>query len=213
MSQKTVFFDLDGTLTDSGEGIMNCAELAIRHFHLPVPPLSVMKSFVGPPLRDSFLRVGVKEEDVEEAVAVFRSRYTTVGIYENHPYPGVEKMLQTLKSRGHTLYVATSKPEPMALEVLRHFGLRSYFDLVCGATLDGSRDTKSDVITYLLKTVSKTDATLMVGDTEFDVLGAASHGIPTIGVTWGYGSEASIARAGAVSIAHTMDELVELIEK
>ena len=213
MTKKTLFFDLDGTLTDSGEGIMNCAELAIRHFDLPVPPLAVMKTFVGPPLRDSFLRVGVKETDVEEAVAVFRSRYTTVGIYENHPYPGVEAMLQTLKDHGHTLCVATSKPEPMALEVLRHFGLRSYFNVVCGATLDGSRDTKSDVITYLLQTVSKTDTTLMIGDTEFDVLGAASHGIPTIGVTWGYGTEASMQAAGALSVAHTMDELVAQIEK
>ena len=213
MSQKTLFFDLDGTLTDSGEGIMNCAELAIRHFSLPVPPLAVMRTFVGPPLRDSFLRVGVRESDIEEAVAVFRSRYTTVGIYENHPYPGVAAMLQTLKERGHTLYVATSKPESMALEVLRHFDLRRYFDVVCGATLDGSRDTKSDVIRYLLQTVSKDDTTLMIGDTEFDVLGAASHGIPTIGVTWGYGNEASMVQAGAAAIAHTMDELVALIEK
>lgn len=213
MTKKTIFFDLDGTLTDSGEGIMNCAELAIRHFGLPLPDLATMKSFVGPPLRDSFLRVGVAEENVEEAVAVFRSRYTTVGIYENHPYPGVEAMLQALREQGHQLCVATSKPEPMALEVLRHFHLISYFDTVCGATLDGSRDTKSDVISHLLKTVPKTDQTIMIGDTEFDVLGAASHGIPTIGVTWGYGSEDSMRKAGAIAIAHTMEELPELLKK
>ena len=213
MTPKAIFFDLDGTLTDSGEGIINCAELALRHFGLPVPSREEMRVFVGPPLDQTFIRFGVPEDIAQEAIRVFRSRYTTIGIFENHPYPGVEQMLQTLKAQGHRLFVATSKPEVMANKVLEHFGLARYFEQIAGSTLDGSRIHKEDVITYLLGLTGDVGQTLMVGDTAFDVLGAKAHGIPTVGVSWGYGTVEDMVSAGAVRIVHTMDQLVEAVNR
>ena len=213
MTKKAVFFDLDGTLTDSGEGIMNCATLALEHFGLPVPDREQMRVFVGPPLDQTFIKFGVPADKTDEAIKVFRSRYTTVGKFENFPYPGVADMLQSLKSQGHRLFVATSKPEVMANEVLRHFDLDGYFEQIAGATLDGSRSHKADVITYLLGLTGDVGQTLMVGDTAFDVIGAAAHGIPTIGVSWGYGEVAAMEQAGAVAIAHSMDEMVALLNQ
>jgi phosphoglycolate phosphatase len=213
MTKKAIFFDLDGTITDSGEGIMNCATLALEHFGLPVPDREQMRVFVGPPLDQTFIKFGVPADKTDEAIKVFRSRYTTVGKFENFPYPGVADMLQSLKSQGHRLFVATSKPEVMANEVLRHFDLDGYFEQIAGATLDGSRSHKADVITYLLGLTGDVGQTLMVGDTAFDVIGAAAHGIPTIGVSWGYGTAEDMEKAGAIAIAHSMAELVALINQ
>ena len=213
MTKKAIFFDLDGTLTDSGEGIMNCAALALEHFGLPVPAREQMRVFVGPPLDQTFIKFGVPADKTDEAIKVFRSRYTTVGKFENFPYPGVADMLQSLKEQGHRLFVATSKPEVMANEVLRHFDLDGYFEQIAGATLDGSRSHKADVITYLLGLTGDVGQTLMVGDTAFDVIGAAAHGIPTIGVSWGYGTAEDMEKAGAIAIAQSMDELAELINQ
>ena len=210
---KTILFDLDGTLTDSGEGILNCVELALRHFNLPVPDREALRVFVGPPLHDTFVKFGVPEENVEEAVAVFRSRYTTTGKFENTPYPGIHDLLQTLKGQGYILLVATSKPETLANEILDKFELSQHFDQICGATLDRSRITKEDVIAYLLAQTNGDDNMLMVGDTAFDVIGAAAHGIPTVGVSWGYGEVADMENAGAVAIVNTMDELYEYLTK
>lgn len=213
MTKKAIFFDLDGTITDSGEGIMNCATLALEYFGLPVPSREEMRVFVGPPLDQTFIRFGVPANKTDEAIKVFRSRYTTVGKFENFPYPGVADMLQSLKEQGHRLFVATSKPEVMAIEVLRHFDLDGYFEQIAGATLDGSRSHKADVITYLLGLTGNVGQTLMVGDTAFDVIGAAAHGISTIGVSWGYGTVEDMEKAGAVAIAHSMEELVALINQ
>ena len=211
--KKNILFDLDGTLTDSGEGIMNCAELALRHFGLPVPDRTAMRVFVGPPLHKTLMEFGVPEEKTEEAIQVFRSRYTTIGIFENTPYPGVADMLAELKRRGHLLLVATSKPEEMANRVLDRFELSQYFDRICGATFDNSRVTKEDVIAYLLSQCNDDYPFIMVGDTHYDVEGAAQHGISTIGVSWGYGTAESMEQAGAIAIAHTMDELLTLLEQ
>ena len=213
MTQKAIFFDLDGTLTDSGEGIMNCAELALRHFGLPVPSREEMRVFVGPPLDQTFIKFGVPADKADEAIRVFRSRYTTIGKFENFPYPGIAQTLQTLKEQGHRLFVATSKPEILANEVLSHFDLDRHFEQIAGATLDGSRSHKADVITYLLSLTGDVGQTIMVGDTAFDVIGAAAHGIPTIGVSWGYGEVADMEKAGAIAIAHTMNELVDILNQ
>ena len=213
MTKKAILFDLDGTITDSGEGIMNCATLALEYFGLPVPSREEMRVFVGPPLDQTFIRFGVPADKTDEAIKVFRSRYTTVGKFENFPYPGVADMLQSLKEQGHRLFVATSKPEVMANEVLRHFDLDGYFEQIAGATLDGSRSHKADVITYLLGLTGDVGQTLMVGDTAFDVIGAAAHGISTIGVSWGYGTVEDMEKAGAIAIAHSMEELVALINQ
>jgi len=209
--KKSILFDLDGTLTDSGEGIMNCATLALNHFGLPVPDRQTLRVFVGPPLDETFIRFGVPADRTDEAIAVYRSRYTTVGKFENVPYPGVEQLLQKLREKGYRLFVATSKPEGMSVEILEKFGLAQYFELICGATLDGSRSKKADIITYLLERAGGADNAIMVGDTAYDIIGANAHGIPGIGVSWGYGTVADMEAAGAAAIAHTMDELFSLL--
>ena len=208
---KTILFDLDGTLTDSGEGIINCAILALEHFGCPIPDREEMRTFVGPPLHESFIRHGVPADKTDEAIRVYRSRYIPIGAYENTPYPGVETLLQSLKQQGHTLYVATSKPEEMSVKILEHFGLAKYFDRICGASMDTSRSSKEDVIAYLLSLCGRDENILMVGDTKFDVLGAAAHGIPAIGVAWGYGKVEDMEAAGAKAIARSMEELLALL--
>ena len=213
MNQKTILFDLDGTLTDSGEGIINCATLALEHFGLPVPSRKEMGVFVGPPLDETFIQFGVPADKVQEAVRVFRSRYLVTGKFENTPYPGIHQLLQTLKTQGHDLYVATSKPETTAVEILNKFQLAPFFTRICGATFDGTRVHKADVIAYLLGQIGDPGHVLMVGDTEFDVLGAAAHGISTIGVSWGYGKVSAMEEAGAIAIANTMDELLQYINQ
>ena len=211
MVKKAIFFDLDGTLTDSGEGIINCATLALEHFGLPVPSRQEMRVFVGPPLDQTFIQFGVPADQADEAIRVYRSRYTTIGLFENFPYPGIPEMLETLKAQGHRLFVATSKPESMAVEILEYFGLAHYFDRICGATMDGSRSHKADVIAYLLQQVDDVNDAIMVGDTAFDVIGAKAHGIPTIGVAWGYGLVEDMKNAGAIAIAETPTELLQFI--
>lgn len=213
MSRKTILFDLDGTLTDSGEGIINCATLALEHFGLPVPSREEMGVFVGPPLDQTFVKFGVPEDKTQEAIDVFRSRYLVVGKFENTPYPGIRELLETLKAQGHRLFVATSKPETTAVEILNKFELSKYFEAICGASFDDSRVHKADVIRYLLGKIGSAENILMVGDTEFDVLGATEHGIATVGVSWGYGKVSAMEEAGAVAIANTMDELLNFINK
>ena len=209
--KKTVLFDLDGTLTDSGEGIINCATLALRHFGLPIPPYEDMRTFVGPPLHDSFVRFGVPADQTDEAIQVYRSRYIPTGMFENTPYPGIRELLEKLQSEGYTLYVATSKPEEMSVTILNRFDLAKYFHRICGASIDSSRSTKDAVIAYLLESSGAKADMVMVGDTKYDILGAKTHGIPAIGVGWGYGKVEEMVEAGAVGIAGTMEELVELI--
>ena len=209
---KTILFDLDGTLTDSGEGIINCAALALEHFGLEVPDRDTMRVFVGPPLHETFIRFGVPADKTDEAIRVYRSRYVPIGKFENTPYPGIRQLLEQLKADGHTLYVATSKPENMSVEILEHFDLAKYFDAICGATLDKTRSSKEDVIAYLLAENGRADNMVMVGDTIYDIIGAAAHGISAIGVDWGYGKSEDMVKAGAKAIAYTPEELLKLLQ-
>ena len=209
--RKAILFDLDGTLTDSGEGIINCAQYAFQQMGYPVPPREQMGVFVGPPLWDTFEKFGIPRERTDEAVKVFRSRYVPIGKFENTPYPGIRELLENLKKRENLLYVATSKPETTAVEILEHFDLAGYFDRICGADLEKKRNSKDAVIAYLLEQTGSDAEMIMVGDTEYDVLGAAAHGIPTIGVSWGYGDVAAMEKAGAKAIANTTEELLEML--
>ena len=210
---NTILFDLDGTLTDSGEGIINCASLALEHFGIPVPDRETMRVFVGPPLDKTFREFGVPADRTDEAIRVYRSRYIPIGRFENTPYPGIRELLETLRDRGHRLFIATSKPEGMSVEILEHFGLAHFFTDICGATMDGSRSTKEDVIAYLFARNKGEGKILMVGDTVYDILGAKAHGIPAIGVAWGYGNVQDMTEAGAIAIAESTEELLALLDK
>ena len=209
--KKTILFDLDGTLTDSGEGIINCVIYALERFGLPIPARESLRYFVGPPLHASFIKQGVPADRAEEAVAVYRERYVPIGMFENTPYPGVRELLEALKAEGYTLYVASSKPEWMCVEILKHFDLDKYFNMICGATMDTSRTNKEAVIEYLIQENGRTGNMVMVGDTKFDVIGAQAHGIPCIGVSWGYGVVEEMVESGAAAIAMSMEQLQNLL--
>ena len=211
--KKTILFDLDGTLTDSGEGIINCVIYALQRYNLPIPSREELRVFVGPPLPEMFVKYGVKPENAEEAEDVFRERFVPIGMYENRLYPGVSELLRTLHAEGHILCIATSKPESMAREILQHFEISKYFHYICGATLDHSRDTKEQVIAYLISQCDSQYPWVMVGDTAFDVIGAKAHNIPAIGVSWGYGLVEEMEEAGAVAIVNSTEELLEQLRK
>ena len=210
--QKSILFDLDGTLTDSGEGIMKCTVYALAHYGIDAPPEEQLRTAVGPPLTETFFRFGVPKDKLEEAIEISRSRYIPIGRFENHPYPGIQELLERLRSDGSKLYVATSKPEWMAIEILQHFDLAKYFDIICGAATDLSRNSKEAVIEHLLSQCDTYGNAVMVGDTAYDVIGAKAHNIPCIGVAWGYGNIQKMKDAGAISIAYTMDELYEQLK-
>lgn len=206
--KKALLFDLDGTLTDSGEGIIKSAWYTFEQFGMPLPSWEEMRVFVGPPLWDTFEKFGIPKEKTDEAVRIFRSRYVPIGKFENTPYEGIRALLEDLNTREILCYVATSKPEVTAVEVLEHFDLAKYFTRICGADLEKHRTSKEDVISYLLEQKPAEAELLMVGDTKYDVLGAKCHGIPTIGVSWGYGSVEEMLEAGAVGIANQPEDIL-----
>ena len=207
---KCIIFDLDGTLTCSGEGIMKSAVVTFEHFGLTPPSESELLTFVGPPLRDSFLNHGIDNEHIDEAIRVYRGRYNTVGKFENFVYDGIEALLQRLKNDGHRLFVATAKPEEVSIEILEHFGLLQYFEKVCGASPE--RIEKADIIKHLLNSTPDIINAVMVGDTMTDVNGAKENNIPTVAVLWGYGDKAEISNF-AYAVAETTDELYEILKQ
>ena len=210
---QTVLFDLDGTLTDSGLGITNSAMYALAHMGRAVPPREELYCFIGPPLYDSFLdRFGMNEAEVQEAVALFRTYFAEKGLFENEVYRGVPEMLRALKQAGFRLVLATSKPEKWAVPIMEHFGLAEVVPEMAGSTTSPERATKDRVVAYALKKFGIDPHTaIMVGDREHDVLGAKVNGIPTVGVTYGYGSREELMNAGAVCTVPTPEALVNLL--
>lgn len=213
---SVILFDLDGTLTDSGEGITNSVSYALEKMGITSYDKKTLYSFIGPPLKASFAKYfGMTETECENAVKEYRVYFKARGMLENTPYDNVDTLLKSLKNKGKTLVVATSKPEEFAITILKHFGLFEYFDYVCGATMDGNRSEKSDVIKYAVKTAGITDKKLavMVGDREHDVIGAKENGLDSIGVTYGFGSFSELKNAGADHIVNTVSELEGLLLK
>ena len=208
----TLLFDLDGTLTDSTEGILNCLIYAIERMGFEVPEDTNI--FLGPPIRQSFAEfLGMNGEQVDEAVRIFRERYSDTGLFENRVYDGIPGMLERLKSGGKRLMVATSKPQVYAVRIFEKFGLAQYFEIVGGAELDGSRDYKDEVIEYVLAKAGITDrsSVLMIGDRRQDVLGAHKTDIECMGILWGYGSVEELTQAGADYIARTPQEAADML--
>ena len=208
---QSILFDLDGTLTDSGEGIMKSTIYTLTHYGIEAPPEAQLRTVVGPPLTESFARFGVPEDKLTEAVEIYRSRYIPIGRFENHPYPGIEVLLENLQRNGHKLYIATSKPEWMSIEILEHFGLAKYFDIICGAATDFSRNTKEAVIAHLLSQCEEQDRAVMVGDTAYNVIGAKAHGIPCIGVSWGFRDREELEKFHADVIIEKPADILEQV--
>lgn len=209
-----ILFDLDGTLTDPGEGITNSVAHALKKLGIPVPERRALYKFIGPPLYQSFMDFyGLDREKALEAVEFYREYYRDRGIWENEVYAGIPELLAKLKGADKRLLVATSKPENFALQILEHFDLRQYFDRVAGSTLDSSRVEKADVIRYALEQqgIAPGPSVVMVGDREHDVLGARKAGLDCIGVLFGYGDAPELQKAGAARIAATVEELAGLL--
>ena len=211
---RYIFFDLDGTLTDSKEGIFNCVRYALEKMDLPVPPEETLFKFIGPPLHKSFQKhYGMDEDTSREAVRQFRVYYNQMGgILENEVYEGVRELLHDLKAAGKRLMIATSKPQAAAELVMRHFGLDEFVPEIIGGTDDDRRNSKGKVIAWALREHGVDPETaVMVGDREHDIHGAAENDIPAIGITWGYGDRAELEGAGAKAVFDTPKETVDYI--
>jgi len=210
-----VLLDLDGTLMDSAPGITASVAHAYRALGLPVPDAASLRSFVGPPITDSFPRHGVPVERVGEAVAQYRAAFTAGGMFDNAVFDGIPEALRELRAAGCLLAVATSKPEVYARPICDRFGLSPLVDAVYGAPLDEGTSTKADVIAKALADLGRgadeTARTLMVGDREHDVHGAAEHEIACLGVTWGYATPGELAQAGAVALVDDVADLAGMV--
>ncbi len=209
-----LLLDLDGTITDPMIGITSSVEYALSYFNIKVSRLEELCPFIGPPLIDSFKEFyNFTDEQAQIALKKYREYFTTKGIFENSVYDGIEEFLQSQINQGRKLMLATSKPEPFAKQILEHFKLDHYFSFIGGATLDGTRSTKTDVIRYVLETNHITDLsdTIMIGDRKHDIEGAKNNGIASIGVLYGYGDKAELEKAGADYIVADINELTTII--
>ncbi|HEY8123475.1 MAG TPA: HAD hydrolase-like protein [Myxococcota bacterium] len=206
----TVLFDLDGTLTDSAPGITRCLAHAFAGLGLAVPAAAELRQCIGPPLDHTFRRLIHAHDDalVQRAIALYRERFRTLGMYENAVYAGIPETLAALRASGERLFVVTAKPQPFAREIVRHFALGEFFEAVYGPEEDGVLHDKATLIAHVLRSerIAPRDA-VMVGDRSHDVLGARSCGVPAVGALWGYGSHAELTRAGAHALATAPSEL------
>lgn len=212
---KTILFDLDGTLVDSGPGITKCAQYALDYFGIHEPQTEKLSFFVGPPLMHTFMvHYGFSEEKAKQAVVKYRERYHKVGIFECELYPDVAKVLCSLKEKGYTVALASSKPESSCKQILEHFSIFKYFDEVTGAEMNGPRNEKVDVLVEALRRMKKEpDECVLIGDTKFDAIGAAKLGMECIGVSYGYGTKEELAAEGAVTVLSSMKEVECYLEK
>jgi phosphoglycolate phosphatase len=210
---QTILFDLDGTLTDPGEGITNSVIYALKKWNIEVKDRTELYCFIGPPLRDSFMKYfGFSPEEAELAVAEYRVYFSAQGLFENRPYDGAAELLAALKRAGARLLLATSKPELYTLRILDHFGLTPYFDIVVGASMDGSLGKKGDIIAKAMQIGNVDPKTaIMVGDRHHDICGAKENSLPAVGVLYGYGDREELTAAGAAHIAESVEELKSLL--
>ncbi|QWU44957.1 MULTISPECIES: HAD family hydrolase [Bacillus] len=206
----TYLFDLDGTLTDPKEGIINSALYALNKMGIEEGNISELDSFIGPPIQQSFAeRYNMNEIEVERAVFYFREYLKQNGLLENKVYDGIGALLQKLKDAGNRLFVATSKPTVFAKQVIEHFQLTRYFEGIIGSNLDGTRIKKEEIIAHILQTNEnlKKEEIVMIGDRKHDIIGANHNGITSIGVLYGYGSENELIEVSATHIAKDIEEL------
>lgn len=210
---KVILFDLDGTLTESGEGITKSVQYALERLGKPEPDLEKLKVFVGPPLMEQFMKYAdLDEETGRRAVEIYRERYSVKGIYENRPYDGVEEMLETLKNKGYILAVSSSKPEIFVRQILDYFHLTQYFTEIVGSEIGGKRTKKSEVIEETLLRLGysdKREQVLMVGDREHDIFGARQAGMNCVAVSYGYGTMDELEAAKPLQIVDSAMGLLD----
>lgn len=209
---KAILFDLDGTITESGEGITKSVQYALEKIGHPEPDLEKLRAFVGPPLLEEFMKYAdLDEETGKQAVAFYRERYNETGIYENRVYPGIPKVLGELRQKGYLLAVASSKPEHYVKRILDYFNLTEYFHEIVGSEMNGNRTKKSQVIEEALNRMNLSghrDQVLMVGDKEHDVFGARECRIKCVAVSYGYGTMEELKNAHPIQIVDSAEDLL-----
>lgn len=217
---KYCLFDLDGTLTDPKEGITKSVQYALRAFGIEEPDLKKLEPFIGPPLKSSFMEYyGFTEREAVEGVDLYREYFAPVGILENYIYPGISEMLQSLRAKGAHLAVASSKPTNFVHQILAHFDIEKYFDVIVGSELDGTRIQKEEVVEEALRQLGiltmpveeRMACCVMVGDRKFDIQGAKAHSLTGVGVRFGYASPGELEAEGAHYIAETVEELSQYL--
>ena len=211
-----IFFDLDGTLTDPREGITKSVQYALAHMGIDEPDLAKLEPFIGPPLPESFAEYyGFTPEQSRKAVIYYREYFSAAGVFQNRLFDGVPKLLQALRAGGRVTAIASSKPEPFVRQTLIHFQIDSYFDYICGGSLDESRCGKREVLEELLRRMNlsaeERKKILMVGDRRHDVEGAAHFGIPCLGLSIGFAAEGELEKAGAVAVVDSVEAIGKFV--
>lgn len=211
MKQKVILFDLDGTITDPKIGITKSFQYALQHFGIQVDNLDALEPVIGPPLKKSFSEFyHLSEDQIERAIEKYRERFSTVGLYENEIYDGMENLLKELSEAGYILEIASSKPTVFVEKICEHFKIKQYFTHIVGSFLDGRRGEKEEVVEEAIRLSKATpDHIIMVGDRIYDVIGAHKKGIAVIGVSYGYGGRQELEEAGADVIVDTVAQLRE----
>lgn len=212
--KSVLLFDLDGTLTNPRPGIVSSIRYALERLDHPSPPDDALALWIGPPLRRSFATLlGISDAgQIERAMALYRERYTDLGLYENSVYQGIEDMLTRCQTHASAMFVATSKPTVFAERILQHFGLAGFFERVYGAELDGRFDNKTELLAHLLAAEGIPAATAaMIGDRAMDVVAAKTNGAHAVGVLWGYGSPEELRDAGADTLCVAPAELADVL--
>jgi len=214
---RYLLFDLDGTLTDSAPGITRCVQYAMHSLGFEEPDLEKLRCFVGPPLKDMFMEYcGWPEETAEKAIEKYRERFQKVGMFENSVYDGIPAVLEKLAGRDCVIVVASSKPEKFCRIIMEHFGIAQYFDEIVGASLDGKRCEKIDVISEAFRRLQITEEqkreVLMIGDRKHDAWGARLAGVDCLGVYYGFADPGELEEAGAKYVVNTVSEMGALLE-
>lgn len=212
--KRFLFFDLDGTLTDSAEGILNCVKHALDLQNWPYPDEENLRQFIGPPLIDSFQEIaGMTKEQAQKAVQDYRARYSVSGLFENRVFDGIPEMLADLQKEGKHCYMVTSKPEEYAVRIADRFGLTPYLEHICGATLDGQLNKKEQIIQLALEIAGDPapEDVEMIGDRLHDVVGAQKNDIDCTYVLYGFGSRAEAEKYHATHIVETVADLHKLL--
>ena len=210
-----ILFDLDGTLTDPKVGITRCIQFSVKNLGMQVPPADQLTWCIGPPLRDSFSQILNTTEDsvLDQALFHYRKRFSQIGMFENVIYPEVSQSLRKIKESGHQLFLATSKPEVFAKQILDHFNLSQFFHTIYGSELNGHLSDKSELVAHILESENlDPEVSLIVGDRIYDITGGKKNGIMTAGVTYGYGSNEEIVSSKPNIIFDAFSDLLSFLD-
>ncbi|MEG0961953.1 MAG: HAD-IA family hydrolase [Lachnospiraceae bacterium] len=217
MKKTTILFDLDGTLVNTGRGITRCVKSVLTTYGIQEENQEKIETFIGPPLRDSFQReYGFSLEKAAEAAEIFQKKYHEGAIFECELYPQIKETLQYLKEQGYRIAVASSKTESSCKQLMEHFEIANYFEIIGGATQDGKISTKIQVLQYVMDTLKITnkEELVLIGDTKYDAAGAKAAGIDCIGITYGFGKDPEeLKNAGAIYVCDTLKEVISYLER